>query len=254
VSGKVNVARRHDSALKHVTGQALYIDDMPEPPGTLHAALVLSRVACGRLVRLDSEAARAMPGVVAMLGPQDIPGRNDIAAIGKNEPLFAVDRIEFLGQTLAMVVADTLDAARAAAAKVIVEIEAEDPVVDIATALARESYVQAPATILRGDPERAMAAAPHRITGEFSVGGQEHFYLEGQIALRAARRGWRHHMSIPRPSIRPRCSTASPACARPAVQSVTVVVRRMGGGFGGKESQPPSSPASPPCGQIPAGR
>jgi xanthine dehydrogenase large subunit len=235
VSGKVNVARRHDSALKHVTGQALYIDDMPEPPGTLHAALVLSRVACGRLVRLDSEAARAMPGVVAMLGPQDIPGRNDIAAIGKNEPLFAVDRIEFLGQTLAMVVADTLDAARAAAAKVIVEIEAEDPVVDIATALARESYVQAPATILRGDPERAMAAAPHRITGEFSVGGQEHFYLEGQIAF--ALPGEDGDITVHSSTQHP--TEVQHVCARVLgwdFNRVTAVVRRLGGGFGGKES------------------
>ncbi|MDP3239166.1 MAG: molybdopterin-dependent oxidoreductase, partial [Reyranella sp.] len=183
MSGKVHVARRHDSALKHVTGQALYIDDMPEPPGTLHAALVLSTVACGRLVKTDFSAASAMPGVVAVLGPQDIPGRNDIAAIGRNEPLFAVDRIEFAGQTLAMVVAETLDVARAAAEKAVVEIEAEEPVLDIATALARESYVQAPATILRGDPETTLAAAPHRLTAEFSVGGQEHFYLEGQIAF-----------------------------------------------------------------------
>lgn len=235
MSGKVNVARRHDSALKHVTGQALYIDDMPEPPGTLHAALVLSRVACGRLVRLDSEAARAMPGVVAMLGPQDIPGRNDIAAIGKNEPLFAVDRIEFLGQTLAMVVADTLDAARAAAAKVIVEIEAEDPVLDIATALARESYVQAPATILRGDPERAMAAAPHRITGEFSVGGQEHFYLEGQIAF--ALPGEDGDITVHSSTQHP--TEVQHVCARVLgwdFNRVTAVVRRLGGGFGGKES------------------
>jgi xanthine dehydrogenase large subunit len=235
VSGKVNVARRHDSALKHVTGQALYIDDMPEPPGTLHAALVLSRVACGRLVRLDGEAAKAMPGAVAMLGPQDIPGRNDIAAIGKNEPLFAVDRIEFLGQTLAMVVADTLDAARAAAAKVIVEIEAEDPVVDIATALARESYVQAPATILRGDPERAMAAAPHRITGEFSVGGQEHFYLEGQIAF--ALPGEDGDITVHSSTQHP--TEVQHVCARVLgwdFNRVTAVVRRLGGGFGGKES------------------
>ena len=235
MSGKVNVARRHDSALKHVTGQALYIDDMPEPPGTLHAALVLSRVACGRLVRLDSEAARAMPGVVAMLGPQDIPGRNDIAAIGKNEPLFAVDRIEFLGQTLAMVVADTLDAARAAAAKVIVEIEAEDPVLDIATALARESYVQAPATILRGDPERAMAAAPHRITGEFSVGGQEHFYLESQIAF--ALPGEDGDITVHSSTQHP--TEVQHVCARVLgwdFNRVTAVVRRLGGGFGGKES------------------
>lgn len=235
MSGKVHIARRHDSALKHVTGQALYIDDMPEPPGTLHGALVLSRVACGKLVRLDSEAAKSMPGVVAVLGPQDIPGRNDIAAIGKNEPLFAVDRIEFAGQTLAMVVADSLDAARAAAARVIVETEAEEPVLNIATALARESYVQAPATILRGDPEAAMAAAPHRLTAEFSVGGQEHFYLESQIAF--ALPGEDGDITVHSSTQHP--TEVQHVCARVLgcdFNQVTAVVRRLGGGFGGKES------------------
>jgi xanthine dehydrogenase large subunit len=235
VSGKVHVARRHDSALKHVTGQALYIDDMPEPPGTLHGALVLSRVACGRLVKADFSAASAMPGVVAVLGPQDIPGRNDIAAIGKNEPLFAVDRIEFAGQTLAMVVADTLDAARAAAEKVVVEIEAGEPILDIATALARESYVQAPATILRGDPEAALAAAPHSLTAEFSVGGQEHFYLEGQIAF--ALPGEDGDLTVHSSTQHP--TEVQHVCARVLgwdFNRVTAVVRRLGGGFGGKES------------------
>ena len=235
MSGKVHVARRHDSALKHVTGQALYIDDMPEPPGTLHAALVLSRVACGRLVRLDGEAAKALPGVVAVLGPQDVPGRNDIAAIGKNEPLFAIDRVEFAGQTLAMVVAESLDAARAAAEKVVVEIDAEEPVLDIATALARKSYVQAPATILRGDPQQAMTAAPHRITAEFSVGGQEHFYLEGQIAF--ALPGDDGDITVHSSTQHP--TEVQHVCARVLgwdFNRVTTVVRRLGGGFGGKES------------------
>ena len=235
MSGKVHAAHRHDSALKHVTGQALYIDDMPEPPGSLHAALVLSRVACGRLVRLDGEAAKALTGVVAVLGPQDVPGRNDIAAIGKNEPLFAVDRVEFAGQTLAMVVAESLDAARAAAEKVVVEIEAEEPVLDIATALARESYVQAPATILRGDPGQAMTAAPHRITAEFSVGGQEHFYLEGQIAF--ALPGEDGDITVHSSTQHP--TEVQHVCARVLgwdFNRVTTVVRRLGGGFGGKES------------------
>jgi xanthine dehydrogenase large subunit len=235
VSGKVHVARRHDSALKHVTGQALYIDDMPEPPGTLHAALVLSRVACGKLVRLDTVAAEAMPGVVAVLGPHDIPGRNDIAAVGKNEPLFAVDRIEFAGQTLAMVVAESLDAARAAAEKVVVEIEAEEPILDIATALARKSYVQAPATILRGDPQQALAAAPHRLTAEFSVGGQEHFYLEGQIAF--ALPGEDGDLTVHSSTQHP--TEVQHVCALVLgwdFNRVTAVVRRLGGGFGGKES------------------
>ncbi|MCC8430894.1 xanthine dehydrogenase molybdopterin binding subunit [Reyranella aquatilis] len=235
MSDKIHVARRHDSALKHVTGQALYIDDMPEPPGTLHAALVLSKVACGRLMRLDADAAKTMPGVVAVLGPHDIPGRNDIAAIGKNEPLFALDRVEFAGQTLAMVVAETLDAARAAAAKVVVEIEAGEPILDIATALARESYVQAPATILRGDPDAALAAAPHRLTAEFSVGGQEHFYLESQIAF--ALPGEDGDITVHSSTQHP--TEVQHVCARVLgwdFNRVTAVVRRLGGGFGGKES------------------
>lgn len=235
MSGKIHVARRHDSALKHVTGQALYIDDMPEPPGTLHGALVLSGIACGKLVRLDTAAAQAMPGVVAVLGPQDIPGRNDIAAIGKNEPLFASDRVEFAGQALAMVVAESLDAARAAAEKVVVEIEAEEPVLDIATALARESYVQAPATILRGDPEAALAGAPHRLTAEFSVGGQEHFYLESQIAF--ALPGEDGDITVHSSTQHP--TEVQHVCARLLgwdFNRVTAVVRRLGGGFGGKES------------------
>ena len=235
MSDKIHVARRHDSALKHGTGQALYIDDMPEPPGTLHAALVLSKVACGRLMRLDADAAKTMPGVVAVLGPHDIPGRNDIAAIGKNEPLFALDRVEFAGQTLAMVVAETLDAARAAAAKVVVEIEAGEPILDIATALARESYVQAPATILRGDPDAALAAAPHRLTAEFSVGGQEHFYLESQIAF--ALPGEDGDITVHSSTQHP--TEVQHVCARVLgwdFNRVTAVVRRLGGGFGGKES------------------
>ncbi len=175
---------RHDSALKHTTGQALYIDDMPEPPGTLHAALVLSPVASGRLRKLDLATAAAMPGVVAVLGPDDVPGTNDVSASGRGgEPLFAIDRVEFAGQTLAMIVAVSLDAARHAAERVVIEVEADEPILDIETALAREAYVQAPATIRRGEPEQVLASAPHKLSAEFRVGGQEHFYLEGQIAF-----------------------------------------------------------------------
>jgi len=227
--------QRHDSALKHATGQALYIDDMPEPPGTLHGALVLSAVACGRLVWLDAGVASALPGVVAVLGPRDIPGRNDVAAIGQNEPLFAVDRIDFVGQTLAMVVAESLDAARAAAAQVVVEIEAGEPILDIATALARKAYVQAPSTVLRGDPEGALAGAPHRLSAEFSVGGQEHFYLEGQIAF--ALPGEDGDITVHSSTQHP--TEVQHICARLLgwdFNRVTAVVRRLGGGFGGKES------------------
>jgi xanthine dehydrogenase large subunit len=235
VSGRVHTARRHDSVLKHVTGQALYIDDMPEPPGTLHAALVLSPAACGRLGRLDLAAAAKMPGVVAALGAQDIPGRNDVAAVGQGEPLFAAERVEFAGQPLAMVVAATLDAARAAATHVAIEIEEETAILDIATALSRQAWVQAPSTVLRGDPEAAMKAAPHRLSAQFSVGGQEHFYLEGQVAL--ALPGEDGDIVVHSSTQHP--TEVQHICARLLgcdFNRVTTVVRRLGGGFGGKES------------------
>ena len=118
-------ATRHDSALKHTTGQALYIDDMAEPPGTLHGALVLSPAASGRLRKLDLSAAATSAGVVAVLAAGDIPGRNDVAAVGQGEPLFATDRVEFAGQTLAMVVATSLDAARHAAERAVNQTSAQ---------------------------------------------------------------------------------------------------------------------------------
>ena len=122
MKGGVHTAQRHDSALKHATGQAVYIDDMPEPPGTLHGALVMSPVAHGRLRKVEVPSA---PGVVAVLGPNDIPGRNDVAAVGKDEPLFATDRVFYSGQPLLLVVATSLDAARHAAEKAVIEIDEE---------------------------------------------------------------------------------------------------------------------------------
>jgi xanthine dehydrogenase large subunit len=236
MTSTVHHAQRHDSALKHSTGQAVYIDDMPEPPGTLHAALVLSPVACGRLKKLDVTAALKMPGVVAVLGPQDVPGTNDVSASGRGgEPLFAADRVEFAGQTLAMVVAVSLDAARHAAEAVVIDIEADEPILDIETALARKAYVQAPGTIQRGEPEPALASAPHRLSAEFEVGGQEHFYLEGQIAF--ALPGEDGDMVVHSSTQHP--TEVQHICAHLLgcdFNRITAVVRRLGGGFGGKES------------------
>ena len=235
MTGAVHSAQRHDSALKHATGQALYIDDMPEPPGTLHAALVLSPVASGRLRKLDLSAASTMPGVVAVLGADAIPGKNDVSANHHGEPLFAGERVEFAGQTLAMVVATSLDAARHAAERVAVDIEADEPILDIETALARQAYVQAPTTLLRGDPDAALKSAPHRLSAEFCVGGQEHFYLEGQIAF--ALPGEDGDIVVHSSTQHP--TEVQHICARLLgcdYNRITAVVRRLGGGFGGKES------------------
>jgi xanthine dehydrogenase large subunit len=228
----VHKSLRHDSALKHVTGQALYIDDMPEPAGTLHAALVLSPVAYGRLKKVEVPPS---PGVVAVFGPADIPGRNSIASPGQEEPLFAEGKVEFVGQPLAMVVADSLDAARAAVERATIDIEPIEAILDIATALAKQAYVQAPSTILRGDPDSALKAAPHRLSAAFSVGGQEHFYLEGQVAfvLPGEDGDLVVHSSTQHPTEVQHVCAQILGCD---FNRVTTVVRRLGGGFGGKES------------------
>ncbi|SKA13221.1 xanthine dehydrogenase, molybdenum binding subunit apoprotein [Enhydrobacter aerosaccus] len=231
----VHTSRRHDSAFKHVTGQALYIDDMPEPAGTLHAALILSPVAAGRLRTLDLSAVSTAPDVVAVIGPADIPGQNDVAPVGQNEPLFAVDQVSYAGQPLALVAARTLDAARRAAERATIDIAAAEPVLDIETALARQEYVQAPSTLLRGDPEQALKSAPHKLSAEFTVGGQEHFYLEGQIAF--ALPGEDGDIVVHSSTQHP--TEVQHICARLLgcdFNRITAVVRRLGGGFGGKES------------------
>ena len=232
MKGGVHTSQRHDSALKHVTGQAIYIDDMAEPAGTLHAALVLSPIAHGRLKKVEVPPSA---GVVAVLGPNDIPGKNDVGAVGPGEPLFATDRVFYAGQPLMMVVATSLDAARHAAERAVIEIDAEPAILDIESALAAKAYVQAPATLLRGDPDGAMASAPHRLSAEFTVGGQEHFYLEGQIAfaLPGEDGDILVHSSTQHPT------EVQHICARLLgcdFNRVTAVVRRLGGGFGGKES------------------
>ncbi len=231
----MGAALRHDSALKHTTGEARFADDAAEAAGTLHAALVLSDVAHGTLVALHTDVARAMPGVVAVLGPRDIPGANDIAAVGSGEPLFAEGLVEFAGQPLALVVATTRDAALRAAAAVRAEITPLEPVLSIERALELGQHVVAPQTMARGDAARAIAAAPRRMEAEFRAGGQEHFYLEGQIAL--ATPGEDGEIAVLSSTQHP--SEVQHVVARVlggASNGVTVTCRRMGGGFGGKES------------------
>ncbi|WP_270934671.1 xanthine dehydrogenase molybdopterin binding subunit [Falsiroseomonas oryzae] len=228
-------ALRHDSALKHCTGEARYADDIPDVPGTLHGALVLSTVPHGRLTALRTEAARAMPGVVAVLGPRDIPGENDVAPAVKGEPLFAETLVEFAGQPLALVLAATRDQALRAAAAVTAEVEALEPVLSIERALELGQNVIAPQVIRRGDAAAAIAQAPRRLSAEFRAGGQEHFYLEGQIALATPGEGG--DMTVVSSTQHP--SEVQHLVARVLgcdFNRVTVTCRRMGGGFGGKES------------------
>ena len=231
----VGHALRHDSALKHASGEARFLDDQPEPVGLLHAALVLSPMAHGRLLGLELAVAATMPGVVRIITPGDIPGENDIAPIGTGEAMLAEGLVEHHGQTLAIVVARTRDEALRAAAAITPRIEALPPVLSIAEGLARQAWLIPPQVIREGNAATGLAAAPHRLQGEFFAGGQEHFYLEGQIAL--AIPGEDGEMLV-------HSSTQHPTEGQHVIarvlgvpyHRVTVQCRRMGGAFGGKES------------------
>ena len=226
---------RHDSALSHATGQARFLDDVAEPAGMLHAALVPAPVAHGRIVALHTAAAAAWPGVVAVVRPEDIPGENDIAPIGSGEAMLAEGVVEFAAQPLAIVVARTRDEALAAAAAVTADIRPLPPILSIAQALRDPHWLVGPHTMAQGDLASAMAAAPHRLSGRMELGGQEHFYLEGQIAL--AIPGEDGDMLV-------HSSTQHPTEGQHVIarvlgepySRVQVQCRRMGGAFGGKES------------------
>ena len=238
VSGTVHTNRHHDSAEKHVTGRAEYCDDIGEPQGTLHAYLGVSSVAHGLIKSMDLSAVLAAPGVVGVLTADDIPGENDISPTGlKDEPVFPTEKTEFHGQPLFAVVAESRNAARRAAelAKIDYEVllHALDP---LEAQEAGHPFVTAPLKLERGEIEQGFSVADHWIKGQIKIGGQDHMYLEGQIAF-----------AIPGEDddVVVHCSTQHPSEAQHMVahvlgvpsNAVTVNVRRMGGGFGGKESQ-----------------
>ncbi len=235
---RVGISRPHESAHLHVAGAAPYIDDLPELAGTLHAALGLSPVAHGRITAMQLERIRALPGVVAVLSAADIPGANDCGPIVHDDPILADGRVQYLGQPVFAVIAETRDAARRAAAKA-KEVLAIEPLPAIFTpveAHAAGSYVLEPMHLLRGDARQAIDSAPHRLKDTLEVGGQEQFYLEGQIsyAIPTENDGLHVHCSTQHPS---EMQHLVAHALKLHAHHVHVECRRMGGGFGGKESQ-----------------
>ena len=237
VQGGVGEAQAHESARLHVTGEALYTDDIPLPDGTLHAAIGISAFAHARIRRMDLIAVRKAPGVVAVLTAADIPGENNHGPVVHDDPIFAVDVVEYAGQSLFAVVATSVPAARKAARLACIEYEELEPIRDAGTALARQSFVLPTRTLARGDPSDRIRGAPHRLRGSMAVGGQEHFYLEGQVgvALPGEDRTMLVHSSTQHPSEVQRLVAH---CLGLSAKDVVVQCRRMGGGFGGKETQP----------------
>jgi xanthine dehydrogenase large subunit len=226
----------HDSAHLHVAGEAHYIDDIVEPRGTLYAALGKSPKAHARIVSLDLARVHAAPGVVAIVTGADIPGVNDVGPIIHDEPILADTLVQYVGQPVFAVAATSMNAARRAAALARIEYAELPAIFTIDEALAAQSFVLPTERMVRGDAAAALRTARHRIAGRFRCGGQDHFYLEGQISL-----------AIPREDggMLVHCSTQHPgeiqlevahALGVPA-HRISVECRRMGGAFGGKETQ-----------------
>lgn len=235
--GPVGEPLPHDSARLHVTGQALYCDDIVLPTTTLHGAFGLSPVAHARITAMDLSAVDAAPGVVAVASASDIPGTNNYGGAVKDDPIFAAGLVQYAGQPLFAVAATSFTAARKAARLARIEHEALPAILDIRSALAAESYVVPSRRLVRGTPREVLASARHRLTGTVLIGGQDHFYLEGQIAIALPQEagGMLIHSSTQHPSEVQHI--VAHALGIPA-HSVTVQCRRMGGGFGGKETQP----------------
>jgi len=250
LSGK---ALPHESAPLHVAGRAHYIDDLPLPAGALHMAFGQSGVAHGRIRNLDLAAVCAADGVVAVLTPHDVPGENNYGGILKDDPIFAGNEVQCIGQPIFAVLATSFLAARRAAMLAQVDYEELPAVLGIREAVALGSFVLPSVRLERGAVDAAMATAPFTVAGAFSMGGQEHFYLEGNIAL-----------AIPQDdgSMLVHSSTQNTSEVQHVVahalgvpiNQVTVQCRRMGGGFGGKESQPALMAAAAAIGARKTGR
>ena len=232
----VGRALPHDSAARHVRGTANYVDDLPEPPGTVHVAPGAAGAGCGLIRSLDLSAVRSFPGVLAVLEAGHIPGRNDCSPAAGDDPILAGDAIRFPGEVVFAVVAETRDTARRAAKRAHIEIESGPARVTVDDGLAQGTDLLPPYGFERGHAGSAVAAAPNRLEGNLRIGGQEHFYLEGQVAL-----------AVPGEDdeIRIFSSTQHPAEVQCLVArmldipdaAVVCECRRMGGAFGGKESQ-----------------
>jgi xanthine dehydrogenase large subunit len=233
----------HESGLKHTSGEALYVDDLPTPPGLLTGHVIASPHAHARVVRRDASKALALPGVHAVLFAQDIPGMNDVSPVRgvHDEPLLATDEVHCVGQAVGFVVAESAALCRKAAALVEVEYEVLPACLTIREAIEQNRFIAHPFfpghhVIRRGEPEAALMAAPVRIQGECMTGAQDHFYLETQVTLAVLEEDG---------ALRLWSSTQHPSEVQEKVaevlnlgrHQVTVEVPRMGGGFGGKETQ-----------------
>ena len=233
---------KHDSAPKHVTGEALYVDDRLEFPNQLHVYARMSDHAHARIVRIDTAPCYAVPGVAIAITAQDVPGQLDIGAVIPGDPLLADGKVEYVGQPVIAVAADSLETARKAAMAAIIEYEDLEPVIDVVDALRKKHFVLDSHTHKRGDSSGALATAPRRLQGSLHIGGQEHFYLETQVSsvMPTEDGGMIVYTSTQNPT---EVQKLVAEVLGVSMNKIVIDMRRMGGGFGGKETQA----AGPAC-------
>ncbi|MBT3556170.1 MAG: xanthine dehydrogenase molybdopterin binding subunit [Rhodospirillales bacterium] len=235
IAGAVHSDHRHDSGHKHVSGEAIYVDDIPTPDNCLNIYIAMSTHAHAKVTHMDVSAVRHAPGVAVVLTATDVPGENDVSPVNGDDPVFADGEVLCVGQSLFAVAADTIQQARAAATLATITYEDLPAYITIDEAMEAGSLLEEPYTMARGDAASAIDGAAHSLSGRFYLGGQEHFYLEGQAAL-----------AIPGEDddVLVYSSTQHPSEVQHTVgkvlgipnNAVTVEIRRMGGGFGGKET------------------
>ena len=234
--GMAGASVPHDSAVKHVTGGALYVDDVPAPADLLHVATGLSTIAHGRISKMDLARVKAAPGVVDVITVADVPGDPDVSPVHRGDKLLAGNEVTYIGQPVFAVAATSFDLAQQAARLAVIDYEPLPPVLTIAEAMSRELFVVPTRTFEKGDSDAAMADAALTLESALTVRGQEHFYLEGQVSLATPTEDGGVHVLA---------SSQHPSEIQKLVASVLGLpinrvqaeVRRMGGGFGGKESQ-----------------
>jgi len=236
VAGRVGVSHKHESADKHVSGKAIYIDDRPELANQLHGAIGQSTIAHGLVKSMDLSAVKAYPGVVAVMTSEDVPGKVDIGPVFGGDPVLVQDKVEFMGQAMFTVAATSHDIAVKAARLAVIEYEELTPVLSVKDALAKQNFVRPTHTQSRGDAPTAIAASSHQLSGELQIGGQEHFYLESQIssAEPTEEGGMMVYSSSQHPT---EVQILVAEVLNIPFNKVVVDMRRMGGGFGGKETQ-----------------
>ncbi len=237
----------HESARDHARGRSVFLDDIPPARNELLVDFVGSPIARGAITKLDLSAAAILPGVVGLFTCADVPGHNLFGPIFEDEAFLADSVVVFQGQPVVLIAAESRAALEAAKRAIVVEIEAETPVTSIQAAIDQGEFFGPPRAITRGDVKTGLHNSPHHFQGVLHIGGQEHFYLEPQCAL--AIPGENGHLTIHSSTQNPtETQNMAAKVLGLGMHQVVCICKRMGGGFGGKETQ--STPAALMAGLV----